>query len=171
MCGTFKERWKYLNEIYFRQKKKRSKISSFMLATFVTPFVAMFYKGMKIIPTYPDYRLAKSLKTSISELKNGTSILIFPENSSDGYHETVKGFFGGFYVLAKYFYEKTGRDIDIVDMYYDRKSNTVAVGEPRSYCALSQQFTKRDEVAEFFMNSINKMFTDLIKPFRKKQKY
>ena len=168
MCGGFKMRWEYLNRTYYRRKKKYTRFTSFLLATFVTPFVALFYKGMRIIPTYPDMRLMRSVKDSVSELENGTSILVFPEDSSDGYHEVLTKFFGGFVTLAKCYHDKTGKDIDIVNMYYDRKSNMVIVGEPKSYLALSERFSSRDEIAEFFLNDTNKMFFDYVQPKRKK---
>lgn len=166
MCGGFKERWAYLNYVYFKQKKKLSKFISFILATFLTPFLAMFYKGMRIIPTYSDFRFANSIKTSIDELENGTSILIFPENSSDGYHEIIKEFYGGFYALAKLYNKRTGKDIDIVNMYFDRKSNTVIVGTPKSYCSFAQQFKEQDDAVAFFLHDMNNMYSEHILPVR-----
>lgn len=170
MCGKFKERWRYLNNVYFRKKKKRSKFTSFLLATFLTPIMALFYKGMKIIPTYPDQRLLATINTSIDELQAGTSILIYPENSSDGYKEVITELYGGFYSLAKCYNQRTGNDINIVNMYYDRKSNTVIVGEPKSYCSLEQQFEKRNDAVEFFLRDMNGMYFDYILPLRNKNK-
>lgn len=170
MCGNFKSRWRYLNRIYFRQKKKRTKLTAFMLATVICPFMALFYNGMKIIPTYPDFRFTETLRTSVSELENGVSILIYPENSEDGYHEVLTEFFGGFYSLAKTYFDKTGKDIDIVNMYYDKKTAKVIVGEPRSYTSVTERFGGRDEVVKFFLDDTNNMYYEHILPLRPKKK-
>ncbi len=162
MCGNFRMRWRYLNKIYFPRKKKRNKFASFLLATVLTPLMALFYKGMRIIPSYPDFRLSHTVETSIEELENGVNILIFPEDSSDGYHEILTEYYGGFWYLAKKYVEKTGNDIDIVNMYYHKKSNTVAVGEARSFSELSKRFPDRKNITEFFLDDTNRLFTDVI---------
>lgn len=167
MCGGFRMRWRYLKNVYFRKKKKRTKLGSFLLATVVCPFMALFYKGMRILPTYPDARLATTVKKSIAEMENGISMLIFPENSDDGYHEVLKEFHCGFFALAKLYYERTGKDIDIVDMYYHRRANVVIVGEPRSYTSLAERFDSREQVAEFFLNDVNDMFFEHVNPMLK----
>ncbi len=163
MCGNFKMRWKYLNYVYFHQKKKKSKFASFLLSTILTPIMALFYKGMRIMPTYPDSRLVKTIKSSIDEIENDVSILIYPENSSDGYHDVLTEYFGGFWLLAKKYNETTSKDIQIVNMYYHKKSNTVVVAEPRSYLKLAEQFSDTKDIAEFFLKDANKMFVEHIK--------
>lgn len=132
--------------------------------------MALFYKGMQIMATYPDTRFSKTIKSSIEELENGTSILIFPENSSDGYHEILKEYFGGFWVLAKRYNEVTGKDIKIVDMYYHRKTNQVIVGKPRNYLELAKEFQDTKAVCNFFLSDTNNMYTENILPKLKKSK-
>ncbi|MBQ8293309.1 MAG: hypothetical protein IJX78_05870 [Bacilli bacterium] len=163
MCSGNKLRWKYLNHIYFHKKKKFSKTLSFLLATILTPIMALFYKGMQIIASFPDNRLSKTIKISIEELERGTSILIYPENSSDGYHEILKEYFAGFWLLAKKYYEKTGKDIEIVNMYYHSKSNKVIVSVPRSYLSLKEILINKQDVANFFLKDANNMFFKNIK--------
>ena len=162
MCGNFKLRWKYLDQVYFHQKKKRTKFTSFFLATILSPILALFYKGMRIIPTFPDHRLLETIKTSIAELENGVSILIFPENSSDGYHEILTDFYGGFWTLAKRYYTQTGKDIQIVNLYYHKKERKVIVGEPKSYLALAESLTGKDDAPAFFLEDTNRLYRKYI---------
>lgn len=168
MCGGFNQRRKYLCETYYRRKKKYSKFGAFMRGTLAAPFTALFYKGMRLIPTYPDIRFTKTLRLSVDELIDGTSILIFPENSDDGYHDIMTEYFGGFHSLAKCYNKKTGKDIDIVNMYYDRKLNTVIVGAPQSFLSLSERFCSRAEVVEYFRTDTNAMYEKYILPERRK---
>lgn len=163
MCGDFKTRWRYLDRIYFHQKKKRSKFTSFFLATVLTPILALFYKGMRIIASYPDHRLLETVRTSVTELENGVSILIFPENSSDGYHEVLTEFYGGFLTLAKRYLAQTGKDIQIVNLYYHKKTRKVIVGEPKSYLELTKDFPNKDDLLRFFLDDTNRLFFQHIK--------
>lgn len=162
MCGNAEMRRKYLKDTYFGQKKKYGKARSAFCTFFACPFMGMFYKGMQIMPTYPDFRLAKTIQDSIDEIEKGVNIIIFPENSSDGYHDVLKDFFGGFWLLAKRYHDMTGKDIRIVDMYYSRKKNLVVVGEPRSYEQLARTMSRK-QATEFFLNEVNGLYFDHIK--------
>ena len=162
MCGRFRTRWRYLNKIYFPKKKKRSRFSSFFLATILTPILALFYKGMRIIPTYPDHRLMDTVKLSISELESGVSILIFPEDSREGYHELLTDFYGGFLTLAKRYNLQTGKDIHIVNLYYHKKTRRVIVGEPKSYLSVAERFSDKEELLRFFLDDTNRLFREYI---------
>ena len=161
MCGTLKERWHYLYKIYFHQKRKVPKWLSSIIATIITPFMVMFYKGMQILPIYPDIRFRKTIRESVSCLENGISLLIFPEDSSDGYFEEMTKFFGGFYVIAKEYYRHTGKDVKIVNMYYHKKKNIIYVDEPKSYLELSKQYKDNNEVAEFFLKNTNNLYNKI----------
>ncbi len=170
MCGGFKMRWKYLNHVYFHQKKKYSKFVSFLLSTILTPIMALFYKGFRIIPTYPNSKFISTIKTSIEELNNNVNILIYPENSSDGYHDELTEYFGGFWTLAKKFNETSQKDISIVNMYFHKKSNTVIVANPKSFLKLSKEFSDSKAVAEFFLNDANKMYKHHLSQIKTKNK-
>lgn len=161
-CGKYRDRWNYLFHVYYGQKKKKSKFMCFILATILTPILGMVYKGLQIIPTYPDHRLSSTIRTSIDEFEKGRSILIYPENSSDGYHEVLKEFHPGFWYLAKRYYEKTGNDIQIVHMYYHRNSKRLIIGKPRYYTELKQFLKTKEEAADFYLAETNKLFFENI---------
>ena len=121
----------------------------------------MFYKGMQIIPIYPDSRFRKTIKEAINALENGISVLIFPEDSSNGYYEQLTKFFGGFYILAKEYYKQTGKDIKIVNMYYHRKKNIIYVDNPKTYLELNNQFENHNQVADYFLSNTNVLFNKI----------
>ncbi len=127
MVFKFKDRWKYLANDYFYRKKHHKKITAKLIATIVFPFVSIFYKGMELIPTYTNGKLMKTIEQSSDYLKDGNSIIIFPENSYDGYHEKLTEYFAGFILLAKYYYKKTKHNIKIYNMYVRKKDNTLIV--------------------------------------------
>lgn len=158
MCGKLKDRWRYLNYTYYGQKKKKSKFMCFVLATVLTPILSMVYKGLQIIPTYPDQRLSKSIRISIEEFEMNRSVLIYPENSSDGYHDVLKQFHPGFWYLAKRYYEKTGKDIQICNMYFHRQSKRIIVGKPRFFSHLKEFIKTKEEAAKYFLEDTNNIY-------------
>lgn len=162
MCATLKERWNYLYKIYFHQKRKVPKWLACIIATLITPFMIMFYKGMQIIPIYPDARFRRTIDEAINSLEKGVSVLIFPENSSDGYHDEIKGFFGGFWLIAKEYKKRYGKDLKIVSMYLYRKTNKIIVDIPRSYHDLEKNIKNHKEAAEYFLNNTNMLYKKII---------
>ena len=127
MVFTYKERWTYLRTTYFRDKKHNSQFVANLKGTFALPFLSGFYRGMQLIPTYPDGRLLKTIRYSTDFLSKGYSVIIFPENSSDGYHDVLTHYFAGFLMLGKNFHKEHGKNIKIYNMYYRKKDNTLIV--------------------------------------------
>lgn len=157
MNSTYKNRFIYLYKIYFHKKKHMWKWLSFIVAIFATPIMTCFYKGMHLISTYPDGRIFSSMKESLSVLyKDKKSVVIFPENSSDGYHDELKEFYCGFYSLASLCYEK-GLDLPIYLMYFQRKTNICVVDKPVMFSTLLASGLDKNEIAENFKNRANEL--------------
>lgn len=158
MCGNLKQRWGYLANIYFPNKKHFPKWISKIFATFATPFMHMFYKGMQVIPTYPDSRLRTTLKTSFEELDKDINLIIFPENSSDGYHAELKEYFAGFLLLAKYYYKYRGKNLKIYNMYYCKKKNKLIIDKAVYYLDLIKGNKTAKEIANDFKERVNNLY-------------
>lgn len=157
MNENFKEKYLYLSTTYFQGKKHMSKFCAKFCAVFATPVMGLFYWGIKLLPTYTDARLVKTVKKSIEILKNNQSILIFPEDSSDGYHDVLKEYFSGFFILAKKAFEKEGLDLPIYNMYYQRKNKRVIVDKPIKYSDLVKLNLSKEGIAEMFRVRANEL--------------
>lgn len=155
MTFSFKERWKYLAYTYFYKKKHNPLWLAKIKASLANPFVGMFYKGMQLIPTYQDLRLIKTIKYSVDYLESGKNIVVFPENSSDGYHEVLKEYYAGFLLLAKKFYEQTNKDINIYNMYYRKKDNRMLFDRVYSISEIIKDTRDIRIIASEFKNRAN----------------
>lgn len=157
MNSSFKERFHYLDKIYFHQKKHIPRVFSFLISIIATPVMTIAYKGLNLISTYPDGRLIQTLRTSLKVLKDDKkSIIIFPENSSDGYHDELKEFFSGFYTLGSICYDR-GLDIPIYLMYYKKKERTYIVDKPVMFSTLKASGLDKKVIAENFKNRANEL--------------
>lgn len=166
MLEGYKSRFRYLRDVYFVQKRKMNKASATFLATFEACFSIWIYKGMHVIPSYPDGRFLKTLRTSLKNLENDRAVMVFPERSETGYHETLQGFSAGFVVLAERFRKLYGEDIPIYPVYYHKTLNKMVVGAPHTLEEFKDKHMTRNEIAAEFCKITNQLFTDYIKPKR-----
>lgn len=119
MLGNYKTRFHYLRDVYYIQKKK---------AGFEAFFSIYFYKGMKIIGTYQSAQLLTTINNSIKVIENNIPVMIFLENSNDGYEDVIGEFFSGFVLLAERYYKKNQVDLPIYPMYFHEKKKTCSNG-------------------------------------------
>lgn len=158
MLEGYKERFKYLKNVYFMQKRGMNKVAASFLATFEAFFSIWIYKGMHVIPSYPDGRLLKTLRISLENLKNNRAVMIFPEHSETGYHEKLTGFSAGFVTLAERYRKLYNEDIPIYPIYYHKKKNKMIIGEPHTLNEFDKHKFTRQQIADEFCKIVNNLF-------------
>lgn len=155
MLENYKTRRSYLKNTLYIQKNKVPPFWAGCLATFEAFFSQFFYRGMKFLPTYPDARLAKTIKQSVTVLDD-SALLIFPENSNDGYHEKMTNFFPGFVMVMDQYRKANGKDIPVRPVYYHKKKRLIVIGEA---CTLGEfPGMKRGQIAEAFKERVNGLY-------------
>lgn len=161
MCGNYKERWNYLYHVFYQQKLHYSKFRSFLIATPFALVSKMLYNWMRLIPTYQDARLIQTMKISIDHLEQGSSVLVFPENSSHGYDEILQYYHSGFISLARLFYKKTKRNIPLYAVYFSKKKNAIIIDKPIYIQDLLFNNDSKEEIAEKLKNRTNNLYEQL----------
>jgi len=160
MLGGYKERFHYLRDVLYIQKNGLSKFKATLKGGFEAIFSLWSYKGLKVIPSFPDARLRRTLQYSMTVLEQDVSIMIYPEDSGKGYFDVMSHFFPGFVMLADAWYKKTGEDLPVFPIYYGRKSKKIVVGKPLYVQQLKEQGLNREEIAEKFRLEVNKLYHD-----------
>lgn len=156
MTTHYFSRWKYLYYIFYRQKLGYNKFKSFILATFFGLISKILYKGVQLIPTYPDVRLRKTIKISIQHLNANNSLLIFPEDSTDGYLDHIDAFHSGIVYLAQSFYKATKEHVPLIPLYYHKKNQQIITGKTIFLSDFPSEM-KRDEIAENLRLYLNEL--------------
>ena len=162
MLEDYKTRRKYLIEVLYMQKLKRKRFFSSIKASFEAIFNVMIYKGMMIIPTYQDMRFVNTIKYSIETIKNDIPVLIFPEDSSDGYFEYLKSCLPGFITLAERYQKKVGERIPIYLAYYNYSKKILIIDKPVYIDELKNQGLYNDQICEWATNKINILYKDYL---------
>ncbi|MGN0818688.1 MAG: hypothetical protein ACI4L9_06940 [Candidatus Coproplasma sp.] len=158
MLGNYRSRRAYLRDVFYIKKKGFGKFRSSFLATFDAFFSIFFYRGMKFLPTYTDARFASTLNDSVEVLKDGTAVLVFPEDSDEGYKDVMEKFFPGFVMLADNYYRKTKTDLPVYPVYYSQSANRLIIGKPEYLHSLKEQGLDRNAVAELFKDKVNALY-------------
>jgi len=158
MTEGYCSRWRYLYYIFYQQKLKYKKVPAFILATLFGLISKMLYNGMHVIPTYQDFRLLSSISISMEHLDCHNPVLVFPEESEDGYHEVLAKYNAGFVVLAKTYFKKRQIDLPIIPIYFSKKERIILVGKPEMTSSLLTSGMTRDEIAEHFRKRTNDLY-------------
>ena len=156
MNGGLISVYKYQSKVYYHQKKHWNLFWARLFCLIATPLTFIFYKGLNLISTYSDQRFRSTLKKSMDALNNGESLIIFPEDSSTGYHDTILGFFGGFAVLCNMCY-KRGRDLPIYVTYLKKENKEFIIDKPIMFSELVKDGFDKEKIAERLCNRLNEL--------------
>ena len=160
--GTFEmnmglgEVYKYLSYTYFHKKNHWKLFWARLFCLIAAPVAYLFYRGLQLIPTYTDHRLKRTFDISHQVLDDGASILIFPENSFDGYHDELTEFFPGFVTLV-YSRLRKGEDLPIYLSYLNKSNNVYLIDKPIWASELQKMGKNKEEIAEMFRQRCNEL--------------
>lgn len=156
MNDGLKSNYKYLSETYYHQKKGWNLTLARIFCLIASPIANLFYKGLELIPTYKDFRFRTTLRESRKTIENGQSLVIFPENSSDGYHDNITEFhIGALYFMEKMF--QKGYDLPVFVAYYQRKTHIHVMDKPVRYSELIKEHGTKENLLIFLRDRCNEL--------------
>ncbi len=162
MCGNYRERWCYLYYIFYQQKLHWRKPKAFIIATLFAIISKYLYTSVGLIGTYTDAGLTGAIHRSIDVLNEDLSIVIFPEDSREGYFDMPPAFNKGFITLTKTYYRRTGVDLPIYSVYYSKPKNTFVLESPLYVNKMLAEGKSEDEIAELYLARCHKLFLEHI---------
>lgn len=148
--------YRYQTKVYYHEKKHWNIHLARLFCLIASPLTNLFYKGFNLISTYKDARLLKTIKESKEAISNNQTIVIFPEDSTNGYLPELEAFHEGFVILCKACY-KQGIDIPIYVSYYQKSTNTYIFDTPVYYSQLEKQNLSRKEIASILVRRCNEL--------------
>ena len=162
MLGNYKERFYYLRNVFYMQKRGFSKAKANMKSWFEAAFNKYLYKGMHVIGTYNDGRLKTTFKQSMTVLNNDIGIIIFPEDSNKGYFDVLTKFNNGFVALSLMYYRKYKIDLPVYPCYVSPKKRVIVIDKPILVNELLNQGMNLGDVSEIFKNKVNNLYYSYI---------
>ena len=133
-----------------------------VIGFFGGPFVRFGFKHSNVIPVYKDMRMFMTFKQSVEDYEKGKNIILFPEDSSDGYKYEIEKIMPGFLILARQLKEK-GHDPYIICAEESPKSKKIIVDKPLKLSQLDEMFKSDEEILEYFRTTINNLYMNYCK--------
>ena len=121
-----------------------------------SPLTNLFYKGLDLISTYRDGRFLKTLRESVQAIEKGENIVIFPEDSTNGYLEQLEGFHAGFVALAEACKRK-GIDVPVYVAYFKKKERKYIIDKPIRYSELCANGESKEAIARRLVERCNEL--------------
>ena len=158
MLDKYSVRRAYLRDVFYIKKNKMGKRLAAFKAFFEAYFSKFFYKGVKVLPTYPDMRMLKTIRKSVEVLEDDSALLIFPEDSDDGYLDELTNFYSGFVLVMERYFHKHGEDIPVRPVYLHKKKRLIVAGESVRLQDLTAQGLDRDGIAVYMKDRVNELY-------------
>lgn len=98
-----------------------------LLSYLIVPLSVLLFNNARTIPVYHDTRLLTTFRQSIERLREGRSIVIFPEKNRR-YNSILYDFQDKFIDLARFYYRKTGKALLFVPVYNAPALHTTVIG-------------------------------------------
>ncbi|MBQ9113843.1 MAG: hypothetical protein IJY05_02860 [Clostridia bacterium] len=159
MLGYYGQRKAYLRDVLnIRKLKKKPGLWNSFKSAIMAALNPIPYNGMWMVPTYPDGRLIKTLRYSSELLDMNIPIMIFPENSNDGYKTVLTEFFPGFVMLAEKYYRAKGVDLPIYPTYYHLEKRIMIIDKPLYVQDMVKEGLSREQIAQRFCDAVNNLY-------------
>jgi hypothetical protein len=148
--------YKYQTRVYYHEKKHWNIHAARAFCLIASPLTNLFYSGLNLISTYHDARIVKTVKESYATLKGGENIIIYPEDSTNGYLPELEGFHEGFVMLCE-ICKKRGIDLPIRVTYFKRNELLYIIDKPVMYSELSAHGESRADIARALCDRCNEL--------------
>lgn len=138
-----------------------------MLAKIVVNVVAKVFEAFDPVPVYRSElrSIFKTFNISVDALKQGDSILLFPEsthNTEDGKYAKngqIGDFFTGFAHIGVKYFEETGKQIKFYPIYLDKKKRQFIIGKGIEFNSNNERALEKKRLAEELRNSMENLRT------------
>ena len=127
-----------------------------ILSHLITPLALLIFNNAHTIAVYHDTRLISTFRDSIEKLREGNSIVIFPE-CYDEHNNIVHGFQEKFVDLARFYYKKTGIALRFVPLYLAPSLKKLFYAEPIAFHPDAPIEQERERICNALMDAITEI--------------
>ena len=150
----------YAYQDFWSGKPKGSRWFYRILSHLITPLALCVFNNAHTIAVYHDTRLISTFRDSIEKLREGNSMVIFPEHY-DEHNNIVHDFQDKFIDLARFYYKKTGVELQFVPTYVAPKLKTMYYGKPIRFQHDAEIKSERARICNALMDAITEMAVSL----------
>jgi hypothetical protein len=157
MNSGLKRLYKYHTRVYYHEKKHWNIHLARLFCLVASPLTNLFYKGLNLISVFPGAQFLTTVRQSFEKLQSGDTLILYPEDSTDGYLTQLKGFHEGFVTLCDYALKK-GNDLPVLPAYYRKEDKVYFFGKAYKYSYLKETYKTKEEICKFMCDKCNALY-------------
>ena len=131
-----------------------------LLSYLIAPLSVLIFNNAHTIAVRRDARILSTFKETVACLKNGESIVIFPEHDVK-YNNIVYEFQENFIDVARLYYKRTGKELLFVPMYVAPKLRSVHLGKPVRFDSSNDISDERKRLCRHLADAITDIAVSL----------
>lgn len=155
-----KEVPRYAYNDFWSQKPKFLRPIYKLISYIIAPLSVIIFNNARTIAVFRDNRILSTFKESVSKLKAGNNIVIFPEQDKK-HNNIVYKFQDGFVDIARLYYKRTGKNISFVPLYIAPKLKEMHLGKPITFSVDTPIDKERKRICNELMTAITNLATNL----------
>lgn len=146
----------YAFKDFWSQKPELLKPFYKLLSYIIAPFSVSIFNSARTVGVYHDMRILSTFKTSVSMLKEGKNMVIFPEKDEQD-NNIVYKFQDRFVDMAKLYYRTNGKTLSFVPMYVAPKLKKIYVGKGVTFNPENDINDERIKICKYLSEEITKI--------------
>lgn len=150
----------YAYEDFWSFKPKAVRWFFRLLSHLIPPLSVCVFTNAHTIPVYHDMRLRNTYRESMDSLDAGEHLVIFPEENKT-YNHILYDFQDKFIDLARFYYRKTGKELNFVPLYIAPKLGTMHLGKPIRFDGSAPIDDERQRIKDYLMTQITAIAVSL----------
>lgn len=131
-----------------------------LLSYLIAPLSVCIFNNANTIPVYHDNRVLITFKTTVTKLKEGAHVIVFPEHDQP-YNHILSEFQDKFIDVAKLYYKRTGKELSFVPMYLAPYLKTIFIGKPIRFQTDRPIDEERRRICQYLMEQITELAISL----------
>ncbi len=151
---------KYAYTDFWSQKPKILRPFFKLVSYLIAPLSVIIFNNARTIAVYKDNRVLSTYRESIAKLKEGQSVIIFPEHDKKHNH-IVYDFQEGFVDVARLYYKRTKKELSFVPLYIAPELRKMYLGKPVKFSSENDTSEERRRICDYLMNEITEMAESL----------
>ena len=120
----------------------------------------MLFNNANTIEVYCDKRIISTFKKTFNKLKEGKSIVIFPEGKKD-YNNIINDFQTGYVDIARMYYKRTGKALKFVPLYIAPNLRKMYMGKSVEFSPDEPIENERERITAHLMKEITDIARNL----------
>lgn len=143
----------YAFQDFWSEKPKGIRWLYRILSYLIAPLSVCIFNNAQTIGVYHDSRIITTFKNTVKRLREGASVVIFPECNEE-YNHIVHRFQENFVDIAKLYYKRTGHALAFVPLYVAPNLHQLHIGAPIYFDPEALIAEERTRICQELMESI-----------------